>query len=514
MTHNYNKENHKVKKRLKEAQAWYSGDESNIRRFYTQEINNYLTNDLSRETSNYFWAQDLAGQRVRQLHSGIPQLITEKMVDLLIGNGYYFKVVNPDGTVDEYNTERLERILEENNFEFKIQEGIELESALGGFAFKISITEDFNEPVIEIVRPDHYEPVVKAGRIIEDIFDTYYEEGGLQYRLREIYGANKNGAYIKYKLQRRNTSKAYSPEASAYIDVPLNTLDETKNLKDVVLPGISRKLSLYKPNKVPNSEFVGSVLGESDYSGSFGAFDAIDEILSTWIQEFRDGKIAKLWPENLLPRTETGKLTLPPALQKDFIVYGTGIDQSAQKTEPFILQSTLQVDKHTESLTKWLTLVINNAGLSPLTLGITGLESIAANEQSQNAREKTSIRTRNKKLKLWSKALKDLFNLVLLADDVKNNQTNNEDYRIDVVFEDYDLKTTLDKTEEASRGLMAGAWSIKTAVDYIHDDLSEHEKLLEVIRIKIEKNITVFTKEEELAYREFILQHPGSPEGT
>lgn len=510
MTYNYNKINNKIKKRLKESAIWYSGDESNIRKFYTQEISNYITDDLSREASNYFWAQDLAGQRVRQLHSGIPQLIPEKMVDLLIGNGFYYKVVLPDGTVDEKNTERLENILDENNFDFKIQEGIELESALGGFAFKISINPDFREPILEIVRPDFYEPVVKAGRIIEDIFDTYYSEGGSEYRLREIYGADKDGAYIKYKLQLRNLSKAYSQESSAYTDVAITTLEATKHLEDIYFPNIKRKLSLYKPNKVPNSEFIGSVLGESDYSGSFGAFDAIDEILSTWIQEFRDGKITKMWPENLLPRTETGKLTLPPTLQKDFIVYGTGIDQSAQQTQPFVLQSELQVDKHTQSLTKWLTLVINNAGLSPLTLGITGLESIAANEQSQNAREKTSIRTRNKKLKLWNKTLRDLFNLLLIADDIKANKTNNLDYKVNIVFEDYDLKTTLDRTEEANIGLTAGSWSIRTAVDYIHEDLSEHEKLLEVIRIKIEKNITIFTKEEEIAYREFILNHPDS----
>ena len=53
-----------------------------------------------------------------------------------------------------------------------------------------------------------------------------------------------------------------------------------------------------------------------------------------------------------------------------------------------------------------LTNVINNAGLSPFALGITGLESINQSAESQQERNKVTIETRNKKYDLWQTSYK------------------------------------------------------------------------------------------------------------
>lgn len=136
-------------------------------------------------------------------------------------------------------------------------------------------------------------------------------------------------------------------------------------------------------------------------------------------------------------------------------MFNPGISQQAQsQTTPLILQAELNTDKHETSLKKWMELVLNNAGLSPITIGVTGLESTAASEASQIMREKTSIRTRNKKLKLWTEALTVFIPILLQLDDFKQGKEI-EEYETVVEFEDYVLKTTMDKTEEAAIGLQS-----------------------------------------------------------
>ena len=118
------------------------------------------------------------------------------------------------------------------------------------------------------------------------------------------------------------------------------------------------------------------------------------------VQEFRDGKIKNFWPSNLLPTDplDNNKTYLPPALKKDFIVYTSGIGEKEQPDKVEQVQGDIHSEKYLESYKKLLETIVNNAGLSPQTLGVTGLDSTAASEESQELREKTSIRTREKKV--------------------------------------------------------------------------------------------------------------------
>ena len=264
------------------------------------------------------------------------------------------------------------------------------------------------------------------------------------YAIRSYYEYYGMG-YIKYKLYKLGKD-------DQWLEASLDEIDETKGLVDLTLP-VKEKFSIYKPNKLPNSEFRGSRMGESDYSGSVGLFDAIDEVVSTMIQEFRDGKIKNFWPSNLLPVDPfTKESYLPPALKKDFITYNSGIGEKEKADKPEMIQGDIHSEKYIEVFKKLLEVVINNAGLSPQTLGITGLDSTAASEESQELREKSSIRTREKKLLLWTEALNKLFELILMMDDIQKGKTVGE-YQVRTVFNDYKIQTIQDKTNIASQGI-------------------------------------------------------------
>ncbi|MFA5720090.1 MAG: phage portal protein [Acholeplasmataceae bacterium] len=483
--------------------VWYSGNDLELKQLYERDLKAFKIGQVTSEELNYFWAQPTSGTNIRKIHSGIPQLISEKFVDLILSNGYEFNVYkdNKFEEEDEDNKTRLELILDDNMFMGILQEAIETESWSGGVAIKLSTNARFKYPIIEIIQPEEYEPIIVAGRVVEDIFIKYFDRKNMSFKLKEHYGVDDKGGFIKYKLYKL----IGRGDGATWLEADLSELEETKDLKDISFNGIFEKFSIYKPNKLPNSEFRGSRLGESDYSGSHGLFDALDEVISAMVQEFRDGKIKNFWPSNLLPTDplDNNKTYLPPALKKDFIVYTSGIGEKEQPDKVEQVQGDIHSEKYLESYKKLLETIVNNAGLSPQTLGVTGLDSTAASEESQELREKTSIRTREKKVSLWTIALNKLFNLLLILDDYKNEQTIGE-YYIDVVFNDYKIQTIQDKTAIAGTGITNKTWDILSAVQYIHDELPEEQQILMAVKIKIENGMNVFTKQEEAIYKQFV----------
>ena len=384
--------------------VWYSGDDVELKQLYEKDLPAYKTTKFFNDELNYFWARPQGDSNFRKIHVGIPQLISEKMVDLLTSNGYEYNVYD-DVEREEVNEEektRLFEILDYNNFELLLPEAIETESWSGGVAFKLSTNKKYKYPIIEVIQPEEYEPRVEAGRIVEDIFIKYFNKDNTIYKLKEHYGVDDIGGYIRYKLYRKTTD-------DDWVEANVSELEQTKDLKDITFRGIYEKFSIYKPNKLPNSMFRGSRLGESDYSGSHGMFDAIDEIYSTMVQEFRDGKIKNFWPSALLPLDPISqKEFIPDNFKKDFVVYNSGVGEKEKPEKPEIVQGDIHSEKYVEALKKSLEVVLNNAGLSPQTIGLTGLEAVSASEESQELREKISVRTREKKKLLHEKSLTKL----------------------------------------------------------------------------------------------------------
>ena len=490
-------------RRLLENSVWYSGIEQDLAYFYTKEAPNFHRNGQGSESLNYFWAN--TKQNFRKIHSGFPQLISEKMVDLLIGNGFDIKVEAGDGSANEEELQaELEAILDDNKFkQLILSKSIETESWAGGVAWKLSWNPELTDyPIIEAWQPENYTSETKSGRVIKDIFYSYYTKGKVKYRLSEIYGVDKEGSYIDYKLEQLIYDSNGHGE---WITVNLDALEQTADLKRIDFKGYYKRLSMYKPNKLPNSEFRYSQLGESDYAGSYGAFDAIDEILSTWIQEFRDGKLYRYFPKEFMNKNNQGQSLYPDDFDKDHTLYEDSPSENVDKQKIQYSQGDIRVDKHIESYKIWVTQVLNNAGLSPLTVGLTGLESIDASAESQQEREKVSIRTRNKKIVLWTEFLQEYLKTVLEFRLMTENMKPNDDetYSVDKIpefdvivnFKDYIIKSKNDRTLEVQQGL-GTSWDIATGVNYVHDDKTKREQMAIAAKIKLENNYGSITQAE------------------
>lgn len=489
-------------RRLLENGVWYAGIEQDLAYFYQKEAPKFYRKGQASESVNYFWAKP--DQDFRKIHSGFPQLICEKMVDLIVGNGYE---INVEGDDEEALKETLDAILKDNKFKsMLLAKSIETESWSGGVAWKLSWNPTVSDyPIIEAWQPENYSNTVVSGRVVEDIFYTYYDKGNRKYRLSEMYGVSKDGAYIDYKLHVLEFTQNDVNDKGHWADAPMSDLEQTADLKRIDFKGYMKRLSLYKPNKLPNSEFRYSILGESDYAGSYGAFDAVDEIISTWVQEFRDAKLNRYFPEELIPKTVSGKYSSIEAFKKDHIIYTDSPSENIDKQKIIYDQGELRVEKHKESYKSWVTQILNNAGLSPLTVGVTGLESIDASAQSQQEREKVSIRTRNKKIELWTEFLEDYLKTVLefhlMTDNMRQTEDNTysvdtlPEFDIKVTFNDYIIKSRRDRTEEVQAGF-GTSWDILSGVQYVHTDLTERQQLALSARIKLEQGMKSLTQAE------------------
>ena len=474
-------------RRILENSVWYSGIETDIQYFYTKEAPKFHRKG-QQESLNYFWAK--VDTNFRKIHSGFPQLISEKMVDLLISNGYNIVV---EGDDEVGLQEKLDEILTDNKFKSMVlAKAIETESWSGGTSLKLSWNPTLSDyPIIEVWEPENYTNTVVSGRIMEDIFFIYYDKGNRKFRLSEIYGVDSKGSYIDYKLEEL----MFSTSEGEWKLASLKELEQTRDLKRISFDGYYKRLSMYKANKLPNSEFRYSVIGESDYAGSYGAFDAIDEIISTWIQEFRDGKLYRYFPEELMIKGTDGKYVYPDGFVKEHILFADSPSENVEKQKISYHQGDVRVEKHLESYKVWAMHLLNNAGLSPLTVGATGLESTAASDQSQQEREKVSIRTRNKKAEMWTEFLQEFLKITLEFYLINTGVTSLPEFDIKVSFNDYIIKSKADRTEEVRNGL-GTSWDILSGVRYVHDNMTAREQYAMSARIKLENNYNSISQAE------------------
>lgn len=489
-----------TKKQLKlmERRAWYSADQGEIEDFYKQFGSLLHSKTGNNDRNTWFWAltpENPTEESIR-IHTGLPKLISKKMSDIILANGYEYSI---EDDADFIDYERLGAILSANRFDSKLGQLIEIMSWSGDGILKISIDPVFDEPLVEVIDPEQYEPVIYKGRIIADKFKVRYKDKkDREYELQEVYGVDREkGSYIRYKLYRLE-------EDTDPVEVPLETLQETKDLEDIYIKGLNYKLSFYIPNRLPNSENSSSIIGESDYAGAEGLFNSLDEIYSTYLQEFRDSKLNRYFPSNfLMLDPNSGEYKRENSMKTNHILYSTGISEDIQGKIVYE-QGDLRSDKHEQAFRTTLMYICNTVGLSPLTLGVTGLESIISSAESQQEREKVSIRTREMKIDLLEEVLEQFFAGLLVADDILNKTSDSvtitKNRKVNLSFNDYLIKSKQDKIIEVKDGLESGVFDLKRAIEYVHDDLSEDEQMEILINSKIERGITQFNAQEAEYY--------------
>ncbi|MCM1259636.1 MAG: hypothetical protein NC182_01670 [Prevotella sp.] len=487
-------------RKIQEYQIWNTGNSDLIRAFY---IKNPFSSNL-----NYFW--QLALDKTIKRHTGIPKLISNKMGTIIFGAGFKPEVTvykAEDGQIskdkNEEESNKAQDVLNALFDKTKAKEVFHLtavkESWCGEGFIKFNYNLDLSQyPIIEASDLTQAEAIVERGVTTAIIFKTrYVTEQKEKYRYEEKYTTDENGDALivntLYQILVDGKEK----------EVPLTTIPQTAELEEYYrFEGLKGMIAFHKPNKKPNNEFPGSVYGASDYQGAIDSFDALDEAYSELVSEIRNNKTIRYMPTSMIPKDEDGnELAIDMAFITNYQLVGGSMDQNANNQ---MLIQTID-DKTVSLIEKYkncLITAINLAGLSPLALGITGLEAINAGEQSQKERNRVTLETRKDKINNYWKPFLSELTLQLLAFnnwlvkkagakqeglDVEEVNFDNADITFD--FGEYVVEDETNVITRWATAKTSGLASVETCVKKLHPDWTDDQILDEVTKIKFENNM-------------------------
>lgn len=442
----YTHETNLIKNKL-----WYRGEAYELEQFFKN-----ISSDPVNKAR--FWsAVPSENLSIRKIHSGMPAMIADRLSDIVVADIDSIEVTGEDAN------KTWEEIRKDNKFDDDIGDVLTKVLVSGDGAFKLSIdTEISKYPIIEFFEADRVEYVARRGRLQEVKFFTYYNKENRRYKLVESYGKG----YVNYNLidDRDN-------------EVSLSVLEETNELKDVTFNGdfiMAVPLMFFKSPKWDGR-------GKSIFDSKSDSFDALDEVISQWIDAIRDGRVQKYIPEDLIPKNpDTGQLMKPNSFDNKFIKIGSSLAEDS-KNEIDMKQADIKYEAYVESYANAIDMCLQGI-ISPSTLGIDLKKT--DNAEAQREKEKTTLYTRNKMVDMLTEVIPQLVNIVLKTNDVLNEKSPG-DYEASVKFGEYASPSFDTVVEIVGKAKSYGIMSIEKVVDELYGDtMTDEEKAIEIQRIK------------------------------
>jgi hypothetical protein len=476
----------KLKYRQVENQIWFRGDGSDLEKFYKQK------RYPNEQPNNIFWRA--VDNKTVKVHYPMASSISRHMSAILFGDDIKYTVDTGEESSSTEMTERLEKIFKSNNIRELLQKAAIIESYSGSLGMKVIIDPDFSDvPILQVYPAEQIDLNMKYGKVYEIIFNDDYKSGDRTFKLKSIYGKG----YIHYELFDKNGQR-----------VPLETIPETATLKDILLRGPDGKplklmLAGFKQNKVVNNEFPDTGYGESDYSGLYGIFNALDELISAWNDYYRNSKVITFVSEDFLKRNPISGEVLP--LNKfdinDVILYDATTNNSKLQD---IRRDIPEIDitPFKEGFKNLVETALQRAGLSPISFGLENVSIISSGE-TLNVREKTTLRTRMDKIHLWKEFLSHLMKLIFVFDSLQTlspSMVDNVviydiqdefDYKFMAEFAQYYLPSREEQIKLLAASLNSKLIDIETAVKELYKDEYTEEQIQEIAE-KIKKENGIF----------------------
>jgi hypothetical protein len=453
---------------------WYIGEPELLQQFYKNvdgEVNG----------ARFWSAVPPSDLYVRKIHTGLPAAIIDKLSAIcgdIIDCTASDEGADGNGNVpaSRPKTERWAKIAEANGFDrLLIDTVLPLVLSCGEGAFRIVADTTLSDvPAIRFFPGDRVEYKRDAlGNITDIAFLTAYkdEKSKKEYILRESYGRG----YIRYELRDEYDKP-----------VSLNVLPETAELRDVTFPV---KEIFAVPFVIgDNKRYEGR--GESLFEKKGDCFDALDEIVSQWLDAVRAGRTRTYIPESLVPE---GKR--PSQFHNWFKVAQSFESENAKNgilTENGAIPSNEYLTAYVSKLDECLTGII-----SPSTLGIDVKK--LDNAEAQREKEKTTLYTRQRVTGILAGVLKKLIRVALIADDVKEamkaalkglpppvKDEREARYGFDINFNEYanpSFEANIEALSKAAPGqrLISLEWLVN---ELWGNTKSEEEKRKEVERLR------------------------------
>ena len=438
-------------------QIWYRGDPQELSQFFKQA-------GAGDTDTNRFWAAVPHG-KVRKIHSGIVSIVIDRYKDIITADFDGVDFGEPEDTHPIADT--WEEIARDCDFTGLMGDAIAgaLSSADG--AFKISIDAESRYPIVAFYEADSVEFITKGRKVTAVKFYTPYKVEQKEYRLEEEYGTG----YVRYRL--------FSEDGR---QVDMSEVEEIAGLKDTSFNGdfmMAVPLVILRSGKWKGR-------GKALFDSKTDALDALDEVISQWLDAVRMGRVKRYIPEDMVPRDpNTGQLIEANAFDNDFIAVGSMKLEGAQDKID-VSQPQISYEAYVSSYTSFMDLVLQGI-MSPATLGIDLKKT--DNAEAQREKEKVTMHMRGKIVAALSDALPQLIERIMMVNDLISGPAAGE-YDVSVKFGEYaspDFDSTVETVVKAKQG---GVMSIEQSVEELYGDTwTRKEKDAEVARLKAEQGI-------------------------
>lgn len=431
------------------SQLWYQGDANELFQFFHQ----------TETSTGAFWATSPANSKIRKIHSGLPAVIADTLA----------YIVKSDMDDIEAPPE-WDEISESLNFPELVGQSVTDTLVSGDGAFKISVDSDLSPyPIVEFISGDRVDIEQRRGILEAVTFRTMYTVKSGRFVLHERYSRGM--------VETTLTDLSGNPE-------PLSRIPELKGIKPVSeFDGdfiMAVPLRFYADRKYRGR-------GKSIFSGGKSqCFDALDEVISQWLDAVRAGRVIKYIPLNLIPRDpETGAFQDVSSFGAEVIkINGNMNEQTGNKVE--VTQPEIKYDAFVSTYTQAMLMCLQGI-ISPATLGIDVGKMASADAQ----REKKDVTgdTRNTITSALEKALPKLIEAILKTYDNMLERAP-EDRDISVSFGEYGAPDFDSRVETVGKAATYGVMSTETQVDELWGSSKDEEwKSAEVSRIKSEKGL-------------------------
>src|SRR5690625_975325 len=185
-------------------------------------------------------------------------------------------------------------------------------------------------------------------------------------------------------------------------------------------------LQFFKNHKWPDR-------GKSIFDSKGDSFDALDEVISQWIDAIRLGRVQKYIPEDMVPRdSHTGAPKKPNPFDNQFIQVGSVMAEDA-KGQINMVQPDIAYQAFVNTYASTLDLCLQGI-VSPSTLGIDLKKT--DNAEAQREKEKTTLYTRGKIINTLHEVIPLLVDTTLKVYDNMKKRIP-KDYEVSVTFGEY-----------------------------------------------------------------------------
>lgn len=467
---------------LREWGAWYSGNTTDLAAVYGGSIT-----VTERPPWYRFWSRPttrVEHQTRTQLHIPIASDMASTSAALLFGEAATIQI--PDAHLEKpasdavRTEERLEQILDEGDIEQRLTDAAEIAAAFGGVYIKPAWDTDVaSVPLLAIVQPDMALPEFRLDRLMAVTLWRILEvDGNTWWRHLERHETLPNGNGVILHGLYMGT------DSDLGVRRDLGERPETEGLLDVQSLPFAGLGIRYIPNRKPNTRFRGSSLGQSDYAGSEGMMDALDETWTSWMRDIRLGKARLLVPDSYLERQG-------PSFVFDMdqeIFTPLDIDPMSEQgiTES---QFLIRVEEHERTAMALIEQIVGHAGYSPQTFGL-HIEGRAESGTALRVRERKTLMTQQRKRRSWESPLSDTLEN-MLAIDREIFRSGVTVYRPAVALADSLTPDDLEVAQAVELAARAGASSLEVLVRKQHPDWDDARVMAEVEAIREERGLSV-----------------------